>query len=53
MGFTWITLVLAGAAVSAEPAPGTYSVGVAKIDITPAYPVRLSGFGFRRAESEG
>ncbi|MGZ8901688.1 MAG: neutral/alkaline non-lysosomal ceramidase N-terminal domain-containing protein, partial [Limisphaerales bacterium] len=29
------------------------SVGVAQVDITPDYPVRLSGFGFRRAESEG
>src|SRR5688500_14934952 len=28
-------------------------VGVAQVDITPDYPVRLSGFGFRRAESEG
>lgn len=27
-------------------------VGVAKVDITPMYPVRLSGFGFRREESE-
>ena len=25
----------------------------AKVDLTPAYPVRLSGFGFRRTESEG
>jgi putative membrane-bound dehydrogenase-like protein len=31
----------------------TYAVGVARVDITPAYPVRLSGFGFRRTESEG
>jgi putative membrane-bound dehydrogenase-like protein len=31
----------------------TYTAGVAKVDITPDYPVRLSGFGFRRAESEG
>ncbi len=31
----------------------TYLVGVAKIDITPDYPIRLSGFGFRRTESEG
>ena len=30
-----------------------YSVGVAQIDITPDYPVRLSGFGFRRTESDG
>src|SRR5882757_1331902 len=28
-------------------------VGVAQIDVTPDYPVRLSGFGGRRAESEG
>ena len=28
-------------------------VGVAQVDITPDYPVRLSGFGFRRTESEG
>src|SRR5437660_4531769 len=33
--------------------PQTYRVGVAKIDITPSYPIRLSGFGFRRTESEG
>jgi hypothetical protein len=32
---------------------GELRVGVARIDITPDYPVRLSGFGFRRAESEG
>lgn len=32
-----------------EPAP----VGVAKIDITPDYPVRLSGYGGRREEHEG
>jgi putative membrane-bound dehydrogenase-like protein len=37
---------------SAEPAD-TYFAGVAQVDITPSYPVRLSGFGFRRAESEG
>src|SRR5437868_10230514 len=32
--------------------PQTYLVGAAKRDITPDYPVRLSGFGGRRAESE-
>lgn len=31
---------------------GVYSVGVAQVDVTPGYPVRLSGFGFRRVESE-
>lgn len=30
-----------------------YNVGVAAVDITPDYPVRLSGFGFRREPSEG
>ena len=38
---------------AAEPARGTYAVGVAAVDVTPRYNVRLSGFGFRRAESEG
>lgn len=33
--------------------PDTYLAGVAKVDITPDYPIRLSGFGFRRDESEG
>src|SRR2546422_10702166 len=53
------TIALSGFAVllSALPAlaqqPEKYAVGVSKIDITPAYPVRLSGFGFRRTESEG
>jgi hypothetical protein len=41
----WLT-----AAVGAEPA---YRVGTFKVDITPDYPIRLNGFGFRRAESEG
>lgn len=30
-----------------------YQVGVAKVDITPDYPIRLNGFGGRREESEG
>jgi hypothetical protein len=37
----------------AGAAEGVLAVGVARIDITPEYPVRLSGFGFRRTESEG
>lgn len=32
---------------------GVRMVGVAKVDITPDYPVRLSGYGSRREESEG
>src|SRR5215213_258181 len=44
------------ALLSEAPAPATAAelkVGVAVVDITPDYTVRLSGFGFRRAESEG
>ncbi len=39
---------LSPAGVRAEP-----RVGAAAVDVTPGFPVRLSGFGFRRAESEG
>lgn len=39
----------ANAAVPKDAIP----VGVAQIDITPDYPIRLSGFGNRRTESEG
>jgi putative membrane-bound dehydrogenase-like protein len=39
---------------TASAQPNTLqAVGVAKTDITPPYPIRLSGFGFRRAESAG
>ncbi len=31
----------------------TLEVGVAQVDITPDYPIRLSGYGSRRTESEG
>src|SRR5436189_5730273 len=30
-----------------------YAVGVAKVDVTPGYPIRLSGYGDRRTVSEG
>src|SRR5438552_840378 len=46
-----VVLLVRPSAHAQEPA--SYAVGVSKIDITPAYPVRLNGFGFRRAESEG
>src|SRR5689334_21723910 len=39
-------------ASAAEPVL-PYKVGVAKVDITPGDAIRLNGFGFRRAESEG
>ena len=53
--FLFAPLVLVAAmAVEVEAAKETsYSVGVADVDITPNYPIRLNGFGFRRSESEG
>src|SRR5262245_42105491 len=38
---------------AAGPPASAPAVGVAAVDITPKYNVRLSGFGFRRDESEG
>jgi putative membrane-bound dehydrogenase-like protein len=47
--------LLSSATVAANTmaAESEYKVGVAKVDITPGYPVRLNGFGGRREESEG
>ena len=47
-----LVAVLVGEA-SSVAAPPFRQIGVARVDITPEYPVRLSGFGFRREESEG
>ncbi len=45
--------MLATAPPAAVAAETEYSVGVAAVDITPNYPIRLNGFGHRRTESEG
>src|SRR5262245_47722796 len=51
----FVAFFLAGSHSKADDqlAAGLRAVGVARVDITPDYPVRLSGFGFRRTESEG
>lgn len=41
------------AAAAAADGEGVYDVGVARVDITPDYPIRLHGFGGRREESDG
>ena len=41
---------LTSLATAAQP---LYSAGVAQIDITPAYPIRLWGYAARKTESEG
>ena len=43
----------AAIAVPASADETSYAVGVAAVNITPDFPVRLNGFGFRRAESVG
>jgi putative membrane-bound dehydrogenase-like protein len=48
----FLLLVCVSSPCFAEEA-NVWQAGVSQVDITPAYPVRLSGFGFRRTESEG
>ena len=51
---TLACLLLPGARLlSNDNRADVYSVGVARVDVTPDYPIRLNGFGFRRKESEG
>lgn len=45
-------LISIGVALSLEADPG-FSAGAVRVDITPGYPVRLSGYGGRRDESSG
>src|SRR5437867_8162654 len=51
----WVTALVFAllASVPAFCAEATYSVGVAKINVTPDYPIRLSGYGDRRKVSDG
>jgi putative membrane-bound dehydrogenase-like protein len=48
-----VILALCMPADAADVEGDVYLVGVAEIDITPDHPIRLNGFGSRRAESEG
>src|SRR5690606_22642509 len=48
-----IALLVASESRGDDAAPSVIDIGVARVDITPDYPIRLSGFGGRRAESEG
>jgi putative membrane-bound dehydrogenase-like protein len=52
----WLLLVVAipaGIASLVAGAEPTFPVGSASVDITPDYPIRLSGYGGRRKASEG
>jgi len=56
-----LTLFLIAAALTfccvtyaqSEPNLIIYQVGLSKVDITPSFPIRLSGFSSRKTESEG
>lgn len=48
-----IFAVLVGCASMPREMRNSLSVGVAQVDLTPDYPVRLNGYGGRRAEFEG
>lgn len=51
-GFALVVLILTGLpACSHLNEPGLVPVGAAKVDITPDYPIRLSGYGSRRDET--
>jgi hypothetical protein len=50
----WLLCALVSAGgVSATAAAQVWQVGAAKVDITPDYPVRLTGYAVRKKESEG
>jgi hypothetical protein len=48
-----LLLLLPSLVVTQGAAVTPIAIGLAKIDITPTYPIRLAGFGGRRTESEG
>lgn len=50
-----LLLMSAGSALTAAPAPALntgWQAGAASVDITPTYPVRLSGYGSRTTETQ-
>jgi hypothetical protein len=52
----WVGIALGGVLVwtaAGLASERVYQIGVARVDITPDTPVRLAGYGSRRAESEG
>jgi putative membrane-bound dehydrogenase-like protein len=53
LGAVVVQLFSNGGAVSAQSEASVYNVGIARVDITPDYPVRQNGFLSRKQESEG
>lgn len=48
----WALAAFSSAAAAADQ-PAQFQVGVASVDVTPSFPIRLNGFGGRVKESEG
>ena len=48
-----LVLSLAPSLVRADEPGAAVPVGVAVVDVTPSYPIRLMGYGNRKTESEG
>jgi hypothetical protein len=51
--FLFGAICLSSAAASSDNQTAMRAIGVAKIDITPNYPIRLTGYASRQKESEG
>ncbi len=51
IGAGWLSATGPGAGAADEG--GLEPVGVAEVDITPGYPIRMTGYGNRKTESEG
>ncbi|MEX0643253.1 MAG: neutral/alkaline non-lysosomal ceramidase N-terminal domain-containing protein [Pirellulales bacterium] len=50
---TGLGIIVCPGHATAAPEPTDYEVGLAKVDITPDYNIRLSGFAARKTESVG
>ena len=52
-GMLLVVSILAASSARPAAADPTVPVGVARMDITPDYPIRLTGYASRKTESEG
>src|SRR5437764_13823068 len=53
LGKAWLSSIILIGTVACGDGSELRQVGVAKIDITPQYPIRLTGYAVRKTESEG
>src|SRR4051794_6089089 len=53
LGLALASALVGGASAHAADGGAVVPVGVAVVEITPSYPIRLTGYGGRKTESEG